>query len=151
LSGALAKDERTGNIVNGVVLKFTEPAEAAMPDKQWRFYVYKGDALVETLHLHRRSCFLLGRDVRVADIPLQHPSCSLQHAVLQFRSIPVIVERDGEREKEEQIRPYLLDLQSSHGTKLNGETIQSARYYELKPGDLLNFAHSTRDYVLLHA
>lgn len=41
LSGALAKDAKTGNTVNGVVLKFNEPPEARMPDKRWRLYVYK--------------------------------------------------------------------------------------------------------------
>eukprot|EP01039_Chlorochromonas_danica_P006391 gene6391-7045_t len=138
LSGALAKDERTGNAVNGVVLKFTEPAEAALPDKKWRLYVYKGEDLVETLHIHRRSCFLLGRDTRVADVPLLHPSCSLQHAVIQYRDVK------GD------VKPYLMDLQSSHGTKINGKQLETARYYELRPGDLIEFATSTRQYVLLH-
>lgn len=33
----------------------------------------------------RSSCYLFGRERRVADVPTDHPSCSKQHAVLQFR------------------------------------------------------------------
>eukprot|EP00981_Chlorochromonas_danica_P008272 scaffold2079_cov173-Ochromonas_danica.AAC.15 len=43
-----------------------------------------------------------------------------------------------------------MDLQSSHGTKINGKQLETARYYELRPGDLIEFATSTRQYVLLH-
>lgn len=150
LSGALAKDERHGNAVNGVVLKFTEPAEAALPDKDWRLYVYKGEDLLEKLHIHRRSCFLLGRDNRVCDIPLQHPSVSTQHAVIQFRSIERTVVRDGDRIEVKTIKPYLMDLDSTNHTFLNGSQVEGARYYELRPGDLIKFATSTRDYIILH-
>jgi len=44
LSGALAADAVTGNMLNGVVLKFSEPADARPPPakgKKWRFYVFK--------------------------------------------------------------------------------------------------------------
>lgn len=40
---------------------------------------------VEPLYVHRLSCYLFGRERRVADIPTDHPSCSKQHAVLQYR------------------------------------------------------------------
>lgn len=33
------------------------------------------------------SCYIFGRDRAVADIPTDHPSCSKQHAVLQFRAV----------------------------------------------------------------
>lgn len=134
-----------------MVLKFTEPAEAAKPDKQWRLYSYKGEELIEKLHLHRRSCFLLGRDTKVADIPLLHPSCSLQHAVIQYRAIDRRVTLpDGDRVTRTEIKPYLMDLKSTHGTFLNGERIEDSRYYELREKDLIKFALSTRDYILLH-
>src|SRR4051794_8267062 len=55
LTGALARDEVTGNMVNGVVLKWTEPMDAATPDLKWRFYVFKDEKLTETLHIHRKS------------------------------------------------------------------------------------------------
>ena len=37
--------------------------------------------------MHRQSAYLAGRDRRVADIPTDHPSCSSQHAVLQYRLV----------------------------------------------------------------
>jgi pSer/pThr/pTyr-binding forkhead associated (FHA) protein len=46
-------------------------------------------------------------------------------------------------------RPYLIDLESSNGTKLNGETIEAARYYELKSGDVVAFGFSKREFVLV--
>lgn len=33
----------------------------------------------------RQSSYLFGRDRKVADIPTDHPSCSKQHCVLQYR------------------------------------------------------------------
>jgi len=43
LTGALAKDQTTGNTQNGVVMKFSEPPEARRPTKRYRFYVFKDD------------------------------------------------------------------------------------------------------------
>jgi hypothetical protein len=37
---------------------------------------------LEMLHIHRQSAYLFGRDRLVADIPIEHPSCSKQHAVI---------------------------------------------------------------------
>ena len=67
LSGALAKDSVTGNVYKGVILKWTEPLDAKVPSRGWRVYVFKGDEVVETLHLHRQTAFLFGREARVAD------------------------------------------------------------------------------------
>lgn len=41
----------------------------------------------EPLYVHRQTSYLFGRERRVADIPTDHPSCSKQHAVLQYRLI----------------------------------------------------------------
>ena len=42
-----------------------------------------------------------------------------------------------------------MDLESTNGTFLNSEKIEAARYYELKHGDVLKFAGSSRDYVIM--
>ncbi|RDY01735.1 FHA domain-containing protein DDL, partial [Mucuna pruriens] len=85
LSGKLAAET---NRVRGVTLLFNEPAEARKPDIKWRLYVFKaGEVLSEPLYIHRQSCYLFGRERRVADIPTDHPSCSKQHAVIQFRQV----------------------------------------------------------------
>lgn len=124
-------------------LKWNEPTDKAMPDKKWRLYVFKdGEMIGEPLFLHRQTAYLLGRDRQVCDIPLDHPSCSKQHAVIQFRKIKL----DGGGAE---IRPYLLDLESVNGTMLEGEKVEGARYYQLKPKNMLQFGQSTREYIIL--
>ena len=145
ISGALAKDDEKGNIYKGVVLKFSEPPEARAPNTQWRFYVFKGEEALETLHVSKQSAYLLGRNEDIADIPLRHGSCSSQHAVLQYRSLP------NKETGKLQCLPYLMDLESTNGSFINGVKIDSARYYQLKKGDVLKFGASTREYVLLTA
>jgi smad nuclear-interacting protein 1 len=154
LSGALLATDTTTtgiatggrNVYRGVVLKFQEPPEARTPTTtMWRFYVFRGEEQVDTLHVSRQSAYLFGRDGDVADIQLQHPSCSSQHAVLQYRAV---------LDKETAVRvcrPYLMDLESTNGTFLNGVRLDSARYYQLKKGDVLRFGASAREYVLLTA
>jgi len=144
LSGVLAAETNT---VNGVVLKYNEPPEKDVPSTRWRLYVFKGGKpLDEPLKVHGQSWYLFGRDRRVADIPTDHPSCSLQHAVLQYRKTEK-AGKDGLAKIS--VRPYLMDLGSTNGTFLNGDKIDSERYYELLPKDVLTFGSSTREFVLL--
>ncbi|KAI8914655.1 SMAD/FHA domain-containing protein [Gorgonomyces haynaldii] len=142
-SGALLKDTNT---VNGVILKYSEPAEARMPVDKLRLYVFKGKEQLETLYIHKQSAYLFGRDRKVADIPTDHPSCSKQHCVLQYRQI---VKKNEFGDQEKTIKPYLIDLESANGTFVNKKKIAPSRYYELLPGDTITFGSSTRDYVLI--
>jgi len=47
------------------------------------------------------------------------------------------------------IRPYLIDLEATNGTKLNGERIEARRYYEIRTQDMIQFGESTREYVFI--
>ena len=126
---------------------YGEPKDAAMPDRKWRLYVYRGDEAVgEPLHIHRKSFFIFGRDRGVVDIPTDHPSCSKEHFVLQFRRVP---RKSDEGVISHVIRPYGIDLESTNGSFLNGDKIEPARYYELLEKDMLKFGLSSRDYLLL--
>ncbi|EED92886.1 hypothetical protein THAPSDRAFT_262193, partial [Thalassiosira pseudonana CCMP1335] len=147
LSGALATDSNTGNVYNGVTLKFSEPPEARIPNTRWRLYVFRDD-LIDTYHISRQSAYLFGRERKVADIPVDHPSLSKQHAVLQYRALPSNKQQIGEPDKL-QCRPYLMDLESTNGTFINGVRLDSARYYELRRGDVITLGASSREYVLL--
>ncbi|KAK2465182.1 hypothetical protein APHAL10511_002536 [Amanita phalloides] len=148
-SGLLAAETNTVKAASGesTVLKYNEPPEARRPMVGWRLYVFKGEEQVELLHINRQSAYLIGRDRLVADIPIDHQSCSKQHAVIQYRFV---------REKNELgdtrgvIKPYIIDLQSTNGTHVNGITIPASRFYELKPSDVIKFGTSAREYVLLH-
>lgn len=150
LSGALAKDSVTGNTYNGVVIKFVEPVDARVPTKRWRLYVFKGNAPdpIETQYIHRQSAYLVGREKKVCDIRLMHPSVSKQNSVIQFRMREVGVDDRGGPVRE--ILPYVMDLDSTNGTHVNGERIEPQRYIELREQDTVRFGNSSRDYVLLH-
>ncbi|KAJ3404709.1 Smad nuclear-interacting protein 1, partial [Chytridiales sp. JEL 0842] len=137
-SGALAAEK---NSFRGVVLKYSEPPEARKPTAKYRLYVFKGKDQIDMLHVHRQSAYLLGRERLVADIPVDHPSCSKQHAVLQFR---LVGSGSGKA-----VKPYMIDLESANGTFINGEKIPASRYVELKVGDTVKFGFSSRDYVLM--
>ena len=82
LSGALVEDTNT---YRGVVIKYNEPPEARIPKRRWRLYPFKNDEPLPVMYIHRQSAYLLGRQRKIADIPIDHPSCSKQHAVFQYR------------------------------------------------------------------
>lgn len=85
-SGKLTEDTNT---YKGVVIKYNEPEDAKMPTEHWRLYAFKGKKSLSVLHIHRQSGFLIGRDRNIADIPMDHPSISKQHAVLQYRLVSI--------------------------------------------------------------
>lgn len=144
LSGKLTED---ANTVNGVIIKYSEPADARKPKRRWRLYPFKGEKALPTLYVHRQSAYLMGRDRKVADIPLDHPSCSKQHAALQYRLVSFQKEGGGEGRR---VRPYLIDLDSANGTFVNNVKLEPRRYHELLERDVLRFGFSSREYVLLH-
>lgn len=144
LSGKLAAETNT---YRGVVLKFSEPPEARMPAKRWRLYIFKGEEQLEPLRIYKQSFFLCGKDRQVADIPTDHPSCSRQHAVIQYRQITAEDEFGAPVTK---VKPYLMDLESTNGTFINDVRLEPRRYYEILEKDVLKFGNSTRKYVLLH-
>lgn len=131
-----------------IVLKYHEPSEARKPPArdQWKLFVFKGAEIVETIELGTRSCWLIGREIAVVDLPAEHPSISKQHAVIQFRFIE---KRNEYGDKVGKVKPYIIDLDSANGSKLNKEDIPGSRYLELRDKDMIQFGHSTREYVLM--
>ncbi|KAL5636904.1 hypothetical protein ACGC1H_000772 [Rhizoctonia solani] len=148
-SGLLAAATNTVKHGDGTstLLKYNEPPEARKPVENWRLYVFKGQEQVDLLHLHRQSAYLIGRDAKICDIFVEHPSCSKQHAVIQFRQIHV---KDEFGATKAVVKPFVIDLESTNGTMVNDDPIPVSRYYELKPSDVVKFGESTREYVLLH-
>ncbi|XP_053691386.1 serine/arginine repetitive matrix protein 1 [Sabethes cyaneus] len=144
LSGKLTEE---ANKVNGVVIKYAEPAESRKPKRRWRLYPFKGEQALPTLYIHRQSCYLIGRDRKVCDLPIDHPSCSKQHAALQYRLVPYDRD-DGTTGK--RVRPYIIDLESANGTFVNNKKIETKKFVELLEKDVLKFGFSSREYVLLH-
>merc|ERR1712210_187227 len=143
-SGKLLEDT---NVINGVTVKYAEPPEARKPRIKWRLYVFKGDEELPILYIHRQSAYLLGRDRKVADVPLDHPSCSKQHSALQFRLVP-FTGPDGTQGRRVQL--YIMDLGSANGTFVNNNKVEPSKYVQLLEKDVLKFGFSSREYVLLH-
>ncbi|KAK8175154.1 SMAD/FHA domain-containing protein [Phyllosticta citrichinensis] len=146
-TGLLARE---ANMVEGtnIVLKYNEPADARKPPRKddWRLFIFKGKDLLASTPLYSRSCWLFGREVKIADMVLEHPSASKQHAVLQFR----YTTRTNEfGDAKSQVRPHLIDLESSNGTFLHKKRIEGSRYVELMPYDVFSFGTSEREYVLM--
>lgn len=144
LSGKLAEYTNT---YKGVVIKYNEPPEALKPKTRWRLYPFKEDKEMSVMYIHRQSAYLIGRQRHIVDLAVDHPSCSKQHAVLQYRLVNYERE-DGTAGRK--CKPYIIDLESANGTFLNNQKIEARRYYELKEKDVLKFGFSTREYVLLN-
>ncbi|KAF3067405.1 Smad nuclear-interacting protein 1 [Daldinia childiae] len=151
-TGALAAASNSITQSDGskIVLKYHEPPEArkASPKDQWKLFIFKGEDIVDTVPLGNRSCWLVGRELTVVDLPAEHPSISKQHAVIQFRYIE---KRNEYGDKIGKVKPYLIDLQSANGTMLNGKKVPESRYLELREKDMIQFGQSTREYVLMLA
>ena len=109
-------------------------------------YVFKKKDLLDTIYLHQRSVWLAGRDPNVTDLLLEHPSITKQHAVIQFRYITTTNEYGDKASK---VKPYLIDLESANGTRLNGKRVEASRFVELVDGDVIAFGDSEREYVLM--
>lgn len=131
-----------------ITLKYHEPPEARKPPPRdtWKLFVFKGQDIVDTIDLGTRSCWLIGRELAVVDLPAEHPSISKQHAVIQFRYTE---KRNEFGDKIGRVKPYLIDLESANGTMLNGEKVPESRYLELRSKDMIQFGLSTREYVLI--
>ena len=142
-SNSVAKTDGTS-----IALKYHEPPEARKPPPkdEWKLFVFKGADIIETIDLSTRSCWLVGRELAVADMPAEHPSISKQHVVIQFRYLEKTNEYGDRLGK---VRPYLIDLESANGTSLNKEEVPASRYLELRDKDMIQFGHSTREYVLM--
>lgn len=77
----------------------------------------------------------------MVDFPVEHPSCSKQHAVLQFRFAE---KRHEWGERRGGVKPYVIDLESANGTRVNGERVPERRFVEVRSGDVVTFGESTR-------
>ncbi|OQD75984.1 hypothetical protein PENDEC_c005G00347 [Penicillium decumbens] len=149
-TGRLAAESNTIQTQDGqgIVLKYHEPPEARKPPAKepWRMYVFKGEDLLEMVELSERSCWLIGRERLVVDFPLDHPSCSKQHAAIQFRFVE---KRNEYGDRIGKVKPYLIDLESANGSSVNGEAAPAGRYVEVMDKDVLRFGLSSREYVLM--
>ncbi|QLL33486.1 hypothetical protein HG536_0E03970 [Torulaspora globosa] len=145
--------ELESNSKEGVLLKHVEPSDARCPKDFWaknrvplknrhifQAVLYrKGEEVpMRTYDLELKSSYIIGRgvgrswddseekEVVVADIVIPEETCSKQHCAIQFREV------------RGRLAAYVIDLESSNGTNLNGVRLPAARYVELRSGDIIN-------------
>jgi hypothetical protein len=150
-----------GGVVKKTGADYCEPADGRKPVDRWRAYVFVGAAgtgagvgagtggeAEATLHLHRQSCYRLGRLAGANDIVLEDPtgSCSAYHAVVQYRVRPVT---DADGRVRPVVKPYLMDVGSRNGTRLGGVPVEPFKFYELLPGDSVVFGAMEKEYVFM--
>ncbi|GAV46880.1 hypothetical protein ZYGR_0A04780 [Zygosaccharomyces rouxii] len=145
--------ELESNNKEGVLLKHVEPADACEPNTfyaktsigqrpLYKLMIYRDDSLVQEFELMEKSSYIVGRasgETVVADIPIEEDTCSKQHCVIQFR------QQNG------QLKAYLMDLESSNSTTLNGDEIPSSHYVQLRPGDIISSLDSQYDLVFMNS
>lgn len=151
-SGALTAAANSIALADGrsLLLKYNEPPEARKPAArdQWKLFTFKDGNIVDTIDLNSRSCWLVGRELAVVDMAAEHPSISKQHAVIQFRYLE---KRNEYGERIGRVKPYLIDLDSANGSILNKKKTPSNEFVELRDKDMIQFGHSTREYVIMLA
>ena len=97
----------------------------------------------------------------VCDVPMDHPSISRYHAVLQCRPIdataadPNLAADNHEEEgnplslsSTNEAGFYIYDLNSTHGSFLNKNKLQPRVYYRVRVGQMVRFGGSSRFFVL---
>lgn len=143
-SGLLAKDQRV--VEKGIETKFVLPPEARKPEEKWVLVPFKQGEPLDPYYIYKQSHYLLGRDRDICNIPLDHPSCSKQHAAIVFRQN---IEEDELGRKTSIIKPYIMDLGSTNGTFINDVKIDDMRYIELFEKDAIKFGASSREYIII--
>ncbi|CAL8466900.1 g6436 [Coccomyxa elongata] len=111
---------------------FQNPDWSCDPPSEGVLDVVKAGQVIDRITL-RKAGTLFGRSP-MADVVLDHPSLSRQHAALCYHKTSRCW--------------VLLDLNSAHGTAVDGRQVPKNTPVELQEGATLRFAASSRDYVL---
>lgn len=112
---------------------FHPPEWVSQPCRVATLEVQLPDGSVHTQPVDKQAYYLFGRDDSVCDVPLDHASCSRQHAALCHHT-------DG--------RVFLIDLGSTHGTFLDGSMVAKHKPVVLKNGSVITFAQSESKFVM---
>lgn len=95
--------------------------------------ILKNGLVIDTILLHEKDYYIIGRQPDICDIGLDHPSISRIHAVIQHHE-------DGSL--------MIIDMNSAHGTFLNKKELNKSEYHRLFVGDFIKFGASTRSYIV---
>jgi pSer/pThr/pTyr-binding forkhead associated (FHA) protein len=119
-------------------LFYKEPLWSGRPQENYKLEVLKSGIILETVNLSQRNYYIIGR-LPICDISMAHPTISRYHAILQFRIVQDEKNKKG---------MYVYDLESTHGTFLNGNRIKPKHYVLIKHSDILYFGYSQRKFIM---
>ncbi|XP_038078519.1 kanadaptin-like [Patiria miniata] len=119
-------------------LPYKEPSWSGVPQKEYFLDVLKGGAIISKIPLNDKSYHVFGR-LETCDIPLEHPSLSRYHLVLQYRLT-------GDSEHDPGF--YLYDLGSTHSSWFNKQQMEGRVFYRIRVGHMFKLGGSSRMYIL---
>ena len=132
----LSPAEQLRNSKAGVPYK--EPPWSALSENSYAFEVIKNGAVIDKVELKSKAYHIVGR-LPSCDIPMEHPSLSRYHAVLQYSN--------GSSESFPK-GWYLYDLDSTHGTWINKHKVPQKKYHRLHVDYVVKYGGSTRLFIL---
>jgi len=120
-----------------VPIPYKEPKWSGLPIQEYMLEVLKNGVIVGNIKLDV-PFLVVGRSAGT-HIPMEHPSISRFHCVIQY-----CLEGSDDHPR----GFYAYDLASSHGSFLNRNRMKPHTYYHLRVGHLLKFGGSSRMFVL---
>jgi pSer/pThr/pTyr-binding forkhead associated (FHA) protein len=137
------------NIIKPLASQYKEPSDTSFPLNDYRLYEYRTNSTQpEIYYISTQSHYAIGAEAKGNHLILTNSSCSPYHAVLQYRKKP------SSDAQENTVKPYIIDLNSEHGTYINGKRISPLRYVELLETDCIQFGElhdNTPQYILMKA
>ena len=133
---------------------YTEPHWSASPTESYFLSVIKNGTVVQEINISTKPFHVFGR-LPCCDFPLDHPSLSRYHAVLQYH--PHIENKSTSDEElsstlfstnPKKAGFYVYDLGSTHGTFINKSQVNPRCYHRLRVGQMVKFGGSSRMFLL---
>lgn len=113
---------------------FNSPKWEAAPQTQLSLDVCDASGRVQSrIDLEGKSHVVLGRDASAVEVAVDDRGVSRTHAA-------IVHHRNG--------RVYLIDLKSTHGTKVDGEALEAHKPTRLKEGSKVQLGHAQTLYVV---
>ena len=138
-----------------ISLPYTEPHwSGALPSSPYLLSVIKNGTIIQEIDISKKPFHVIGR-LPSCEIPLEHPSISRYHAVIQYH--PQSTREETSEDDSDRLlfsaNPteegfYVYDLGSTHGSFVNKNEIRPRCYYRLRVGQMVKFGGSSRLFLL---
>ena len=134
----VAKRQQLSAPLKDVPLSYIEPPWSGQCTAAYSFDILKSGKIIDSLDLTSKSFYVFGR-LKSCDVPMDHPSLSRYHAIVQYCS---------QKQPNREIGWYLYDLGSTHGSFVNKRKVQARIYVRLRVGYMIKFGGSSRLHLL---